>query len=195
MDLLRLGVRPDAPVIRDLIRHEQSGLLVDPKRGIVYGAAGTPVGAVCSDGYVRLGGGRNGYLYAHRLIWETVNGPIPPGLEIDHRNGKKADNRVRNLDAVTRAENVRRAVANGLAPVGEARSDAKLTDSLVREIRATVGRISAGAWARRLGVDAATVRQARAGTTWRHVPLSPRAKPQSPQSTSRRRPRRRKPKD
>lgn len=54
-DALRLGIVPGAPVIRDLIRHEQSGLLVDPKRGIVYGAAGKPIGAVCSDGYVKAG--------------------------------------------------------------------------------------------------------------------------------------------
>ena len=186
MDRLRLGVRPDAPLIRDLIRHEQTGLLVDPKRGIVYGAAGTPVGAVCSDGYVRLGGNRNGRLYAHRLVWETVNGPIPVGLEIDHRNGKKADNRACNLDAVTRSENVRRAVAMGLAPVGEARADSKLTEALVREIRKTAGKVSNAEWARKLGMDKATIRRAREGTTWKHVSCRGRARPPSKRSRRRR---------
>lgn len=190
MDALNLGIEPGAFVIRDAIRHEQSGLLVDPTRGIVYGGAGTPVGAVCSDGYVRLGGGRNGYLYAHRVIYEAVHGHIPPGLEIDHVNGRKSDNRIRNLEAVTRAENVRRAVAKGLAPVGEARTDAKLTAALVREIRRTAKTRTAADWARSLGVDKATIRRARNGLTWRHVKLRGRAKPPSPPPSTRKRPRR-----
>src|SRR3546814_6902652 len=122
-----LGVLPSIPWIKDVIRHEQSGLLVDPKRGLIYGANGTPIGGVCADGYVRLGG-RSGYLYAHRVIYEVVHGEIPAGLEIDHRNSKRADNRIVNLDAVTHSENVRRAVANGQAPDGEARSDAQPTE-------------------------------------------------------------------
>lgn len=169
MDALQVGVKPGAFVIRDVIRHEQSGLLIDPKRGVIYGAAGTPVGAVCADGYVRLGGRRNGYLYAHRVIWETVHGPIPLGLEIDHVNGRKADNRIGNLEAVTKAQNVQRAVALGLAPVGEQRGDAKLTEAIVRELRRTAGAVTHSEWARRLGVDKTTVRQAREGKTWRHV--------------------------
>lgn len=191
MDTLALGVQPGAFVIRDVIRHEQSGLLVDPRRGVVYGRAGTPVGGLCSDGYVRLGGGRNGYQYAHRLIWETVHGEIEPGLEIDHLNGRKDDNRIRNLEAVTRAENVRRAVANGLAPVGEQRSDAKLTAALVREIRLTIGTVTHAEWARRLGVDKTTIRQARNGETWRHVPLRGRSRPPARPPSTRKRPRRR----
>lgn len=182
-----VGVKPDTPWIKGVIRHEQSGLLVDPKRGVVYGAAGTPIGGVCADGYVRLGGNRNGYLYAHRVIYEAARGPIPAGLEIDHVNGNKADNRARNLEAVTHAENVQRAVAMGLAPVGAARSDAKLTEAQVREIRRTIGTVTTREWARRLGVDAKTVRLVRSGTTWRHVKLRGRAKP-SPHGHARRRP-------
>lgn len=171
-----MGVNPVAFVIRDVIRHEQSGLLVDPKRGTVYGAAGTPVGAVCSDGYVRLGGRRNGYLYAHRVIWEAVHGEIPEGLEIDHLNGRKADNRASNLDAVTKSQNIRRAIALGLAPVGEQKSQAKLTDVMVREIRRTVATVTNAEWARKLGVDATTIRHAREGKTWRHVACRGRAR-------------------
>lgn len=189
MDALRLGVEPAAFVIRDVIRHEQTGLLVDPKRGVIYGAAGAPVGAVCADGYVRLGGRGNGCLYAHRVIYEAIHGHIPLGLEIDHVNGRKTDNRIRNLEAVTRAENVRRAVAKGLAPVGEARSDAKLTAALVREIRRTAGTVTAADWARHLSVDKTTIRQARNGTTWRHVKL--RGRPSAPPPSTRKRPRRR----
>lgn len=172
-----VGVKPDTPWIKDVVLYVPERRLVDPVRGIVYGATGQPVGTVCADGYVRLGRRRGGYQYAHRLIYATVHGEIEPGLEIDHLNGRKDDNRIRNLDAVTRSENVKRAVANGLAPVGEQRSDAKLTDALVLEIRQTVGEITNSEWARRAGVDKATIRAVREGKSWRHVPLRARRKP------------------
>lgn len=37
----------------------------------------------------------------HRFIWETVNGPIPEGLRIDHINGDTLDNKLENLRVVT----------------------------------------------------------------------------------------------
>src|SRR3546814_17500850 len=92
-------------------------------------------------------------------------------------NRKRADNRIVNLDAVTHAENVRRAVANGQAPVGEARSDAKLTETLVREIRAAGDTVTTAEWSRRLNLNSTTIKAARDGTSWRHVPRRGRAKP------------------
>lgn len=41
----------------------------------------------------------------HRVIYEMRRGPIPDGLEIDHINGVKDDNRIENLRVVTHAEN------------------------------------------------------------------------------------------
>jgi len=170
-----MGLHPRPVRIVDVIYHVQSGYLTWPEKGIVYGRAGQVVGTVCADGYVRLGGSRRGhvpgYQYAHRVIWEAVHGSIPDGLEIDHINGRKADNRICNLEAVSKSVNIRRAIAMGLAPVGEARSDSKLTAELVRQIRRTtkVGQKTVAQWARELGVDPATIRSARDGTTWRHV--------------------------
>ncbi|MGY1408359.1 HNH endonuclease signature motif containing protein [Luteimonas sp. A611] len=155
------------PRVRDVILHWQSRLLVWPAKGVVYGRLGRPVGAVCADGYVRLGGRPDGLLYAHRLIWEVVHGPIPARLVIDHLNGQRADNRIRNLDAVTPSENMRRAIASGAVPVGAERTDAKLNDDLVCEIRASD--LPSRVWAQRLGMAPRTIRQARGGTTWRHV--------------------------
>ncbi|WP_457097485.1 HNH endonuclease [Lysobacter sp. P5_B9] len=180
-----VGVSPNTPWIKGVIRHEQSGLLVDPKAGVVYGVLGRAIGGVCADGYVRLGGYRDKtYLYAHRLVWETVNGPIPDGLEIDHLNGDKADNRARNLEAVTKSENVRRAIKKGLAPVGSQRPEAKLTEELVQQIRSTAGVVTNAEWARRLGVEKTTIRHARMGKTWRHVPMRGRAKAAASTGTS-----------
>lgn len=41
--------------------------------------------------------GRRCQAKIHRLVWMSVNGPIPPGLVIDHINRDKADNRLANL--------------------------------------------------------------------------------------------------
>ena len=60
----------------------------------------------------------DGYLYCwhegkrvrhHRYVWEQANGSIPDGLDIDHINGKRDDNRLENLRLVTRQENMRNA--------------------------------------------------------------------------------------
>lgn len=41
----------------------------------------------------------------HRLVWEAFNGDIPEGLQIDHINGAKNDNRLANLRVVTTKQN------------------------------------------------------------------------------------------
>lgn len=50
-------------------------------------------------------GGENCRVALHRLIWMTFRSEIPKGLEINHKNGRKTDNRLGNLELVTRSEN------------------------------------------------------------------------------------------
>lgn len=66
---------------------------------------GANVGQAWSNGYlgVKIGGR---VLSAARLAWQLVNGPIPDGLEIDHINRVRTDNRISNLRLVTRVENL-----------------------------------------------------------------------------------------
>ena len=45
--------------------------------------------------------------FEHVLVWERHYGPVPPGSEIHHRNGNKLDNRIKNLQLLTRLEHKR----------------------------------------------------------------------------------------
>lgn len=43
----------------------------------------------------------------HRIIYESVNGKIPPGMEIDHIDHDELNNKISNLRLVSRTENMR----------------------------------------------------------------------------------------
>lgn len=45
----------------------------------------------------------------HRIVWETFNGEIPKGFEIDHINNKRDDNRLDNLQLLTKSANLQKA--------------------------------------------------------------------------------------
>jgi hypothetical protein len=65
--------------------------------------AGQTAGCVNKCGYSVIW--IDGVLYtAHRLAWLYTNGAWPKG-EIDHVNGRRADNRIVNLRDVTRQQN------------------------------------------------------------------------------------------
>lgn len=57
-----------------------------------------------SIGYVQISLNGISY-YAHQLAWVYVNGTVPEGMVIDHKNTVKSDNRLKNLRVVTYAEN------------------------------------------------------------------------------------------
>lgn len=73
----------------------------------------------------------------HRLIYETFVGTIPKGKEINHKNGIKADNRIENLEVVTRSENCAHAyrVLGREKLHGNKNPAAKLCEDVVREMR------------------------------------------------------------
>jgi hypothetical protein len=45
------------------------------------------------------------WLSVHRIVYEAFNGPIPQGLEINHKDGNRLNNRLSNLEAITKSEN------------------------------------------------------------------------------------------
>ena len=72
----------------------------------------------------------------HRLVGLTFLGPIPKGHEVNHKDGNKQNNRVENLEYVTRPYNMTHAVIIGtLNNSGANNPSAKLTTEQVKEIR------------------------------------------------------------
>lgn len=52
--------------------------------------------------------------YVHRLVAEAWIGSIPEGYEVNHKDANKWNNKVSNLEIVTKSENIRHAFENGL---------------------------------------------------------------------------------
>lgn len=67
---------------------------------------GDIAGTVDADGYIRIMIGKTAIL-AHRFAWESVSGEIPEGMQIDHINHIRSDNRIENLRVVTHKNNGR----------------------------------------------------------------------------------------
>lgn len=113
---------------------------VDAEAGVIFGKRGQPAGSRDSSGYLQvtvLIDGRKTLHSAHRWIWTHVHGPIPEGLEVNHRNGIKTDNRITNLEVVTHQANIVHAYRTGLKTnAGEKHPSARLTEAAVRTIRA-----------------------------------------------------------
>lgn len=82
----------------------------------------------CKEGSIRT-------YSAHRVVWEAFNGFIPDGIQINHKNGNKADNSLANLELATPSENTRHAFTHlGRKPVknpspGQRNGRAKLSEA------------------------------------------------------------------
>lgn len=88
----------------------------------------------------------------HRLVARAFLGEAN-GRDVNHINGNKHDDRLQNLEYLSRGENHRHAYRTGLRePVGR-----KLTGSQVRLIAALVGTASQKEIAKQFGVSRATV--------------------------------------
>lgn len=60
------------------------------------------------NGYLTVNLSKKGITKKHkvsRLVWEAFNGPIPEGMQVNHINEDKHDNRLENLNLMTPRDN------------------------------------------------------------------------------------------
>ena len=73
---------------------------------------GTVAGAKTAEGYINITMNRVSYC-AHRLVYIWHYGDIPTGMEIDHINRERDDNRIENLRIITKFINMWNTKAKG----------------------------------------------------------------------------------
>ena len=89
--------------------------------------------------------------------------------EVNHIDGNRANNGVKNLEWVTGSENLKHGYRTGLIPVGSKRKLAKLTEAQVAEIKLLKGKESQESIAKRYGVSQSAIYFIFKGVTWSHV--------------------------
>ena len=122
---------------------------------------------LCRDGADRL-------LQVHRLVARTFLGEPDEGIEVNHKDGDKGNNRLTNLEYATSSENQKHAYEMGLqSAAGELNGQAILSEEQVVSIkRRWVGRHGQQSeLARQYGVSPSTIRDIVKGRTWTHVTL------------------------
>ena len=69
-----------------------------------------PMKCSTADGHYKLIVLENGkkFWYAHRLVYEAFVGEIPEGLVVDHIDNDFTNNRVWNLQVITKSENTQK---------------------------------------------------------------------------------------
>jgi len=78
----------------------------------------------------------NRQMAVHKLVINTFMGECPKGLQVNHIDGDKTNNKLSNLEYVTPGQNMAHAYRTGLANAkGEHNGRAKLTDAEVVKIR------------------------------------------------------------
>ena len=100
-------------------------------RKIVEGPIDTYAGSACwiwvgttaGNGYGRVKiPGTKSTVSSHRLVFETLVGPIPPGLDLDHLCRVRACCNPAHLEPVTRAENLKRGVGSDVGKINRAKT-------------------------------------------------------------------------
>lgn len=150
------------------MKYSYRGYETDPENGIVYGKRGYPIGRVIK-GYkvVFPKTGSKRMFFCHRAIWISMYGEIPTGLQINHINGIKADNRLCNLEVVTPRENILHAYKLGLSSAsGEKNGRCLLSQAKVSEILLLRGQLTLIKIAKKFGVGKSTICNIFSGRTW-----------------------------
>ena len=109
---------------------------------------------------------------AHRVVYEILRERIPDGLDACHRCDTPGCVNPDHIFIGTRSENMQDAKAKGRLRRGEAKSNAKLTETQILSARALeADGISLAEAARRVGAPYKVLHAAVRGRSWRHLSL------------------------
>jgi predicted XRE-type DNA-binding protein len=156
------------------------GKFMATEDGRIYSIARKNGRGVAKGGFRKLQKHPQGYLFinagdrqqlVHRLIAMAFI-PNPEGKEfVNHINGIKTDNRVENLEWVTRQENENHAYGTGLKnSTGSSNTMAVLNEAKVKQIKElnTLG-FNTAKIATQFGVTGSTISRIIKGKIWKHV--------------------------
>jgi hypothetical protein len=116
------------------------------------------------------------YRSAHIMVWEAFNGPVPDGLELNHKDGVRDNPALLNLEVGTHAENIKHSFvvlgkkSNFRPMLGVSHGASKLKDHDVIRIR----ELHASGWRRidiaaEFGITDVNVGHITSRKTWRHI--------------------------
>lgn len=135
--------------------------------GRIRGPRGIRKQTVRSDGYLWLNFSDGRQVSVHRMVLLAFFGEPESGQVGRHLDGDPLNNRLTNLRWGSLAQNYADRHGHGTDNSGERHGNAKLTDEIVRQIRASSR--TARDWARSLGVSASCIDSVMRGRSWRHV--------------------------
>lgn len=109
--------------------------------------------------------------FVHRLVMKTFIGKCPDNFEVNHINAVRNDNRLENLEYITRSGNKKHSFQFGLSDTkGTKNGRAKLDELKVKEIkRRLLEGEKQSKLAREFGVTFMTISLIRQGKNWSHV--------------------------
>lgn len=115
--------------------------------------------------------GKTGTIRWHKLVALAFLGPRPDGMQINHKDGCKTNNRAENLEYCTQSQNMKHAYATGLeVPLrGEERKHSKLTTAVVLRIIELEGTATHSKIAAQFGTTRKNVAAIYSGFSWSHV--------------------------
>ena len=94
----------------------ERGIAYDEKIGHFIKKNGVRKSRLNSNGYMTISLSRNHVEYTfceHRCVWVWHNGEIPDGMEINHIDANRSNNKIENLEIVDHSGNMRHAISIG----------------------------------------------------------------------------------
>ena len=68
-------------------------------------------GHIDKRGFISIAAMHHGFIHLHQIVWRISEKTVPKGLVIDHKNGSRMDNRLRNLQVIHYDQNPQKRAA------------------------------------------------------------------------------------